>query len=784
MSLNLSHLEFGPYILDVSNRELRRGDAPVPLSAKVFDLLFYMAQNPGRPLLKKELLDAVWPNSFVEESNLSQNIFVLRRALGPDGGGYIETLPGRGYRFKALVRDPAPQPPVPPIAALVETTETRVVYEEETYEEIREESREELPPPVPVWRSPLVLTLSLAVLVLLAVSAWFGWQRWQDHLGGSPVQVVLSDIDGGTGDAVLDRTLNDVLRIEMAQSPFVTVVSIGTVRRTLTQMLRKPDDPITLAVAREICERTGSQAVLHAQVARAGKEYVLTEEATNCVDGATLVQAKDEISRVEELPHAVETLGTRIRHGLGESRRTIARFNAPLVPVSTTSLDALKAYSQGGLAGQRAHFGEATELLKEAVRLDPQFAAAYLDLSIYASNSIDPVNDRAYLQKAYDLREFANEPTRLYIVARYHVDITGDVDESVRNYQAWIALYPRSPQAWSGLSNTYRLPGRHAEELVAARHTVELLPGNASVYPALASAQMQTGDPAAARTTCTLALSRNMDGDFLRTVLLRVGYLQHDSALVDTQLAWLKQHPEAFSTQVNAAIYAQAEGRINDTLPQLDLMDEGFRRWGSPQAATRLFQSLANNELDLGYPDLARKHLHLAPVAKNEFNQLLTLAGLGDSAGTAALLKQQLDTHSQSTLWNRWYGPLVRGKLAMLAGKPQDAIALLEPTRQFDGKDLDGYFLRGQAFLQASQLPQAETEFRQLIAHPYIDPNTYQIPLARLFLARILAREGRDAEAMDSYRQVLAFWSHADADFPPMLEAKRELVLLEKRLVP
>jgi hypothetical protein len=98
--------------------------------------------------------------------------------------------------------------------------------------------------------------------VALCLAGWFGWQRWLDHTGGAPVQVVLTPMEGTTGDAVLDKALTQALRMDLGQSPYVTVVPGSTVMATLTQMMRKPDDSITPAMAREICERTDSQGVL------------------------------------------------------------------------------------------------------------------------------------------------------------------------------------------------------------------------------------------------------------------------------------------------------------------------------------------------------------------------------------------------------------------------------------------------------------------------------------------------------------------------------------------
>jgi DNA-binding winged helix-turn-helix (wHTH) protein/tetratricopeptide (TPR) repeat protein len=767
MASKMKDLQFGEFRIDLSRRQLRRGEEPLALPGKAFDLLVYMAANAGRLLPKSELLTAVWPDAFVEESNLTQNVFLLRKALGADSP--ILTVPGRGYQFTApvsVLAEASPGTAALHQAAQLEATHSRIVYEEETEDRIA------------VWRSPLAMTFVAAAVVLIGVTAWLGWQRWQDHVSGPPVQVVLTDLEGGTGDPVLDRTLNSVFRIELAQSPFVSVVSGSTVRQTLTQMMHKPTDPITVELARDICERTASQAVLHGAVAHAGKNYILTEEAINCADGASLGSAKQEVSRPEDLPRSIEKLGSSIRHSLGESRRSIARFNKPLAPVSTGSLDALKDYSQASFLSQQGHFTEAIELLKQAVAIDPKFAAAYLDLANFSANALNPTGAHAWLLKAYEQRDYGTEPTRLFITARYQSEITGDLYESLRNYQAWVDLYPRSPQPWSGLANVHHQLGNAQEELVAAKRLKDLVPNNSAAYQELAEAQIGVGDFPAARAACDLALSRGYDDETTRYLLLRLGHLMHDPALVAAQEKWADTHPNSPILLVNLAVFAQNEGSMIDAEKYFDRAAEAFRREGAPEAITRIRQGMSEAYNEFGNPDLARKMLHLGPLDPDDFNALMSLANTGDPATAAKLLNQQLAAHPQSTLWNLRYAPLLRGDLDLIAHKPAQALADMEPSRPFDGQSSDGFYLRGKAYLQANQLPKAEAEFRYLLVHPQIEATAYALPMSELYLARTLAKGNNKAAAVEAYKSFLALWARADPGQPLLQQAKQELAVL------
>ena len=686
MLSEMKNLAFASYTLDLGLRQLREGPEVLPVTGKAFDLLAYMASNPGRPLLKSELLSAVWPDSFVEESNLSQNVFLLRKVLGSGPDSPILTLPGRGYQFAAQVTViPAPSrvgQTAEPGMATLEATQTRMVLEEETEEHI------------PPWRSAWVVSLAGVGLALLAAVGWLGWQRYEDRVGGPPVQVVLADFDGGTGDPVLDRTLKDVLRIELGQSPFVTVVPAATGRQMLVQMMKKADDPMPGAVAREVCERTGSQAVVQGSVAHLGNGFVVTEEASNCTDGTSLGAANKTVDKPEKLPAAVEMLAGSLRHSLGESRRTIARFNAPLAPMTTDSLEALEDYSQATELSAQSRNADAIGLLKQAVALDPQFAAAWLDLSSYAANSLDIAASKGYLEKAYAVRDQATAPTRLMITARYTDVVTGDLYEAERNYRTWVEMYPRRVQPWSGLANLYVEMGRNDEFLMAARKMLELAPKQLAAYQAVADALIRNGDFQGSKMVLMTARSRGFDGQNLRFLLLRLGYLTGDAGLIAEQEAWVKEHPDSPVMLANLATYAQDHGANAGGGTPVRRDGHRFCAWRRPYSRKENSARESDGLSGVGREELGRKVLHMGP-AQLELADLIALAETGDGATARAMLAQQLAEYPRDTAWHQFYAPALNGEFAMLAGKPEDAVNALEQVRAFDMRAADPMYLRG-----------------------------------------------------------------------------------------
>ena len=767
MPSSFARFQFGEFLLDPDFRTLHCGGQPVAITGKAFDLLAYMAANPGRPLLKEELLKAVWPDSFVEESSLSQNIFQIRRALGPDGQNTIQTLPGRGYLFAVPVVEAAPAPALTPGANLAfEATQTRVVFEESTEEHVR------------FWRSPVTLGFALLALVLLGVAGWLGWQRYEDRTGGPPVQVVLADPDGSTGDAVLDRTLVSVFRSELAQSPFVTILPGGSVREKLTQMQHKADDHLTPSLAREVCERSGSQAVVHGSLARAGNHFVLTEEATNCVDGASLGEATREVSRPDDLPSALARLASTIRHDLGESRRTIARFSRPLQPASTGSLEALKDLTEAERVLALGRGPEAVDLLKQAVTLDPNFASAWLDLSVYDYNNRQYPEGREHLTKAYNLLQYTTEPTRRNITARYNGEVTGDLYESLRNYQTWVDEYPRNISAWSGMTVVDHELGRVADELESAKRTMAISSSYQQIYYSLAVAQERSGDFAAALATLRAAIAKGFDGDTIRAELLKVGHARRDPALIAEQEAWSREHPFSPYLLAHMVAFAETEGRSDEADKLLPAVSEACRHQGNEALFNDVLAELLVDRSALGHMEKAKQLLtQMKPDSSNPF-YLYSLEYAGEDDKVQGLLTEQLKQHPRSTKWNERDGPTLQGKLLLDAGKPGEALAALAPTRLHEG-DSDAIYLRGLASLQLRQLPEAEAEFRKILEHPGIAPAAWQLPMANLQLARTLALEGRKAEAAIYYNASLTLWAHADPGQPLVLAARKELEALQ-----
>ncbi len=757
--------QFGPYQVDDEAFQLTAQGRPIALEPKAFQVLLYSVRHPGRVLRKQELLDHIWSDATVGENALTRCVAQVRRALNDDTRApqYIATVPTVGYRFLAEV-SVAPVVTAPIASA---SSATPFITERKTQH------------PIAISKSPLTAILIAVGLVLLALVGWLSWQRYEDHVGGPPVQVVMADFDGGTGDPVLDRTLQDVLRVELLQSPFVSVVTPGAIRDLMTQMRHDPSERLTAELARDICERTASQAILHGTLSRLGNRFLIVEEATSCADNATIGTAKQDVGAIDDLPAAVGRAAAALRHDMGESRRMISRFNRPLSSENTNSLEALKAFSQAGYLNNLGKHTEAVDLLKRAVALDPKFAAAYFNLWAFSFSTMDVAERQSYLQKAYELRDFATEPTHFAITAYYDGVVTGDLDTLQRTFQTWTDVYPRDAEAWRGLTEVAGFLGRYPESVAAAKRALELDPNNSLSLYELAHAQMHNEDFQGAHNTCDMALAKGFDTELIRTSLLYLGHVTHDAALVAQQEQWAQAHPPSPGILLDDGYVALTEGRASAADALFLRAEEGYRQQGNAALGVQYRQGSARAYFEVGWPDKARAQLNIAPIPTNAFSlsdDLVALAETGRPDLAESMLQKQLADHPQSTRWHRSYGPQLHAVIALLEHRPADVLAITAPENVVEPFKVA--YPRGLALMELNRLPEAEAQFHILVDHPGVDPLSTEAAVARLQLARVLAKEGRKDEATAQYQVFLTLWKDADKDSSILKAAQTELAAI------
>jgi len=766
----LEIFQFGEFEIDPGSRSVSRGKESLVLSRRAFDVLLYLVRHSGKILSKEELLRNVWPDSFVDENSLAQSISVLRKALGekPGENGYILTLPGRGYQFICPVRSitsettqPEPQQELPNRVLYEQhTVRTSVVTEEE--ELVKTSSR----------RAGLRIALVAGILTGLGVAGFLVWKH--THLVPPSPLVVIADLENATGESGLSQVLDSAIAADFKQSPYLNFLSQVHVQETLTQMQQKNDALLTPTLAREVCLRNNAQVLLKGVVAKFGQKYLLTLDAIDCVSGDSLATSKSEAATADAIPHAIDTVATNMRKKLGESRSSIHRFDTPLFAGNTGSLEALRNYSNARRLALRGKYADAIPLFQHAIELDPKFATAYADLSASYRNLGDRVQEISNLIKAYELRDLANEPDRLFIIARYHQSVTGNLDEGLRNYRAWTEIYPRSSTAWGAMADLYIQLGQPELAIPSARRSLELSPDDAVDYVILGRALMHAGQLEEAKSVCELAVAKGLDGDDLHSLLLQVDIARNDMDGIKSQIAWGRNHPTATRMRLNEALLAASQGRILQGKEILETISSAYKQQGLENLHT--FYLLAGTRIlaETGHPQEARKLLDSLSPIPGMTDPIVAMAEIGEEARAENILKQELAQHPDDTMWKNLKGPQIRAAIFMARHKPDEAVKPLQSARPYDLREMDTLYMRGTAYLEANQLTAAEQEFRRLIDHQGVDPLSYLYPLAHLGLARTLARENKIADSLTVYEKFFALWKDADRGEPLLNQAHTE----------
>jgi DNA-binding winged helix-turn-helix (wHTH) protein/Tfp pilus assembly protein PilF len=766
--------EFGPFRVDAQREILLRAGEPVPLTPKTFQILLVLVRHNQEVVTKDDLMKAVWPDTFVEEANLSRNIFMLRRALGesPQDHRYVLTVPGRGYRLAETVR-------------LIADQEFSLIAAE--HSTVQVEVKESKP-----WRwiAGAVGLLVIAGALLLKVS----WPHRSPVLSSKDT-VVLADFANSTGDPVFDETLRQGVAVQLQESPFLSVTSEERVRQTLKQMQQPADARLTPEVAREVCERTGGAAVLEGSIARLGTLYVLGLRARYCRTGDVLDEEQMQAVRKEDVLNALGRMTSNFRTHAGESLAGINKHSTALAQATTPSLDALKAYSTGRNTAFANGFAAAVPHLRRAVALDPQFAMAHGFLGLMYSNLGMADLARESTSRAYQLRERASDRERFYIEFLYDRQVTGNHKKAQQTLELWAETYPRDSQPLSFLAGRVtESSGEYEKGINAALKDLELNPDDTFGYDSLAFQYLHLGQLTDVRKTLKRAAERKLENpDFLvirfflaflegdREGMQREVYLANGRPGVEDLLA----HHQAFVLAYSGHVY-RAEMLWQRAV-------ELTQQTGNREKAAMYESSAAVCWAFFGNRTAARRHaraaLELTKGRDVEYGAGLALQLSGDSFHAQALAHDLEERFPEDTSVQFSYLPTLRALFALDQGDHQRALEQLQPAIPYDealpGTGFSAKFgslytayVRGEAYLAAQRGPEAAAEFRKILDHPSLVLADPAGAIAQWRLGKALALSGDRAKARSMYLSFLTSWKDADADVPILKQAKTEYDLL------
>ena len=776
-------LRFEGYEIDPSSRSLKRDGQSISLNPKTFDLLLYLAEHPHQVVTKEELLGAVWPGAFVEDSNLTQHVFLLRKALasGGENGRAVVTVPGKGYQFTAAVEEIPREEQERPAGELVlraVQSVTRVVVEEE--------SDDETPPQAALSsgrrrRVSMVWAGVAVAVVLVAIGSVLEWRRLHPQPAGH-IDLVLSDFENTTGEPNFDRALNQALLIDLEQSPFLNLMNRSRIQETLAEMQRSKGEALTSALAMEICERTNSQAMLHGTIAKLGTKYLLMLDAVSCVNGKPIGGYKTEVASKDDVLRALDTAAGRVRRQLGESLDSLERYQIPITQATTPSLDALRSFSEAGESFRHGDMKAAQILLNRAIAMDPNFASAYRAIGSTYYNLGDYNEAAEYYKKAFDLRDRTTERERLGIEVYYYAYGLNDYEESIRRTKQLLQIYPNVTNSWVSLSNLYTKLGEYSQAIDAAEHAYQIDPQSSVATVELARSYLRASRFADAKRVADTAHAQGKDHWDVHSILFQIAYVEQDAAKMKEESEWGLAHQHASTSLYDLAFAEATGGKLREATETFSRSRSEALRDGDKDFAEGIPLRVARVEAVLGKPALAAASLRQMKGNQGDPSDPGELAYLKGMTGDLAYAQHFVATAStgdnRNTVIAGVYVPLVRALLALKSHKPDEAVKELESARVYQLRDFTVPSLRAEAETEAGQLDAAAADYRLILDNRGVDPIAPEYSLAHLGLARVLAKQQKTEMARKEYRAFLDAWKEADAGLSPTHDAQREMAQL------
>jgi eukaryotic-like serine/threonine-protein kinase len=640
-------------------------------------------------------------------------------------------------------------------------------------------------------RLPWKILAPAALLLAIAVAGGLYWRSRASAKLTDADTIVLADFTNTTGDSVFDGALKQALTANLEQSPFLNVLSDTRVNEQLRFMGKSTDIRLTEDLTRQVCQRAASKAMLLGSIAALGSHYSIGLKAVNCISGDSLGDEQAEAESKEQVLKALGDAANRLRSKLGESLSSVQKYDTPVAEATTPSLEALQAYSLAMKTQDTKGEQAALPYYKHAVELDPSFAMAYARLGVCYGNLAQSDLSSANISKAYELRDRVSEKEKLYLVAHYHEQVTGDIEQGTQAYQTFAQIYPREETPHVNLNVASSALGDYDKALAEGLEALRLNPSAVTNYGNLAGTYLNLGRPDEAKAILDRASSRNLESEELLNALYSVAFVRGDAGEMRKQLTAAMGKPgfedEMLSIQSDTEAYF---GRLARAREFTEKARESALRAENKEGATlwQLFGAL--HEAEAGNLDRARKEaaaaLAFAPTQNTQIVAGIVLARSGDGRRAAVLADDLGRKHPADTMIQNYWVPIIRAATALDGSNPTAAITVLRPAIPYElGGPPPGEpllypnYLRGLAYLKLKDGPSAAAEFQKILDHPGIIVNFVTGALAHLQLGQAKALGGDTAAARKSYQDFFTLWKEADPDMPILKQAKTEYAKLQ-----
>ncbi|MGA8283504.1 MAG: protein kinase, partial [Candidatus Sulfotelmatobacter sp.] len=622
------------------------------------------------------------------------------------------------------------------------------------------------PPPAARWK----ILVPVAVVVVALIAAALYWRSRPAAPVATPATltekdtVVLADFDNKTADSVFDDALKQALAVQLGQSPFINILSDRKVGETLRLMGSQPGTRITPEVAKELCVRTGSKAIVLGSISNLGGQYVIGINAVGCSSGDTLAEEQVEAASKPDVLKALDKAADSLRTKLGESLASVQKFDVP-VEATTPSLEALKAYSMGITTGRTKGDAEAIPFMKRAIELDPNFAMAYVGLAVEYANLGRASLAAENAKKAYDLRDRVSERERYRISAFYFQYVTGEVEKATEAYELWAKSYPRDPVPHGNLGFIYSALGQYEKSIVETE-AQQRLEGSIVGYGNLAGTYINLERIKEARQTIAEAQQKNFDGFVIRGDLYALAFLSGDAAGMERQVAWAAGRPgeedQLLSTHADTQAYY---GRLEQARDLARRAADSAVRADAKETGAQWIAFQALREAEMGNVTAARqgitRALALAPGRDVKVIAAMTLARTGETSQSRSILESLQKSEPSNTYLKVYWFPVIEASIDMAEHAPDRAVIALEPSLPYElgapppGVSMYPAYIRGLAYLAQKNGPAAAAEFQKFLDHPGVIQNFLLGSLAHLQLARAYAISGNTAKAKAAYQDFL-----------------------------
>ncbi len=639
-------------------------------------------------------------------------------------------------------------------------------------------------PPRKWWKIAVPV---VAVLFAIAAGVFFYSRRSQALTEKD--SILLADFVNTTGDSVFDGTLKQALAVQLEQSPYLNVLPQSRIQAALRFMGRSPDERVTNDMAREICIREGVKAMLTGSISSLGSHFVIDLNAVNAQTSDSLGRAQAEAESKEQVLKSLDQAASSLRQKLGESIGSVQKFATPLEQATTSSLEALQAFTLGRAAHLKLDDDGAVPHLKRAIELDPNFAMAYATLGVVYGNLSQSKQQRDNLTKAFDLKDRASEREKLYISAHYYSEATGEADKSIAIYEQWKQTYPRDIIPWDNLSLAYEYMGQPEKAVANASEAMRLDPKDRFSYQNLSDAYLRLGRYDEARAILDQASAQKLSTHSDSGTRYGLAFARGDEASMQSAMEAAKGtsfEPIMFLIKGSSQC---AVGKIRDARQSYSQGLMSAQKAGMKELSAVVQLEDASCEAEVGNGAAARQKATEALALSDDHDTRLeaayVLARAGDGSRSQKLVEELAREYPTETLLNAVWLPVARATNQIRGNQPGPAVDTLEAAAPYEmGSPPNGasywpMYVRGEGYLRLHNGAKAATEYRKILDRHGIDPTSPLYLLSRLGLGRAYALQGDSAKAKAAYQDFFAAWKDADPDVPVLKEAKTEYTKLQ-----